>query len=515
MFSFVLSDAKDKDEKEDTLFKIASFFVTWIDECPLDFFYEDKLLQNFIDWWSCIETQYRPSEPVLIQIRHCMKELEQHRIHLIRYEVEQRKMDGKQHDYLVEVIDILSPRGNLSSNDLDISYSDDIMKIDPKDLALELFIKHFECLSRIPSREFLFQRWTLSKKMQEAPNIVFALQELNTIAHWFSLQIVNRTKANEQCSVIMRIIDVATTSALLRDYHSLMNIVSTLNTAAISKLKNAWALVPESYKTKWEEISVLLNPLSNWKSYRKLISETTECYIPFLGIILSDMLMIDQGNETFTEDNLVNTSKFDLMADTLVKFQSFKKQDISHIKSNPSLQFLHTLKDKTTDNELYRLAQLRVLSQECANKKNCIIKAEFILDIDNIIQLSPKNNGNVVFLTWKISDSQNRRKKGQKMETSRALCIEQTACWSSVFSEDRTSSAQINIKVTLNQDAKTLQFKRKEITLTLRQQAGNKSPGIAKVTLNLAEFAEHNTNCRKTIAMQSKSSVSPLMDVSI
>ena len=74
-------------------------------------------------------------------------------------------MDGKQHDYLVEVIDILSPRGNLSSNDLDISYSDDIMKIDPKDLALELFIKHFECLSRIPSREFLFQRWTLSKKI--------------------------------------------------------------------------------------------------------------------------------------------------------------------------------------------------------------------------------------------------------------------------------------------------------------------------------------------------------------
>ena len=505
-FSYALSEADD--ELELILFRVANFFVRWVDECPMDFFYENNLLPSFMDWWSCVAPQYNPGEDVQAQISHCMKMLEKGRREVVRFEVEQRVIKGKIEHYLIEVVPLALGQQRTIGN------MESLLKIDPKELAQEIFVKDYHLLARIPQREFLFQRWTSSDKMENAPNIVFAMQQLNAVSHWFASQVLKATKPQEQCSCIMRIIDVASFSLELGDFHSLINIISTLNTAAMSKLKNAWTLVPQSYLNRWEDMSVLMNPLGNWKMYRDSISIRNNGFIPFLGVVLNDMLMIDQGNATFLPDGNVNISKLDLIANTMEQFNKFKSTPCT-LTTRPELKFIHQLKDTTNDDELYRLAQLRVLSQNCASKKSCIVKARIIFDVDTIIQLSPNAEGKVLFLTLQQESMVKRGKKSStdKKESTRALCVEQTACWSSVLSQEGSTTAQLELDVTLTQDTKTLEFKRKDVILTLRKQMPGKSPGIAKATLNLAEFADHQTDVRKTIAMQSKSSIPPLMDV--
>ena len=509
-FSKVLKEAGSNDIQR-WLLRITKLCIKWIDTHPMDFFYEENLLQQFLDWITTTAELYNTADMPLANknIQYCLTAIENERNNFVNFQVEQRRVKNTYEDYLVR-----------SMEDKRASSVDwkkvNIMKLNPTAVAEELFIKNHELLSEIPTREFLFQRWTKSHKLQSAPNILYCMQQLNATSQWFSSQILAGIKAQDQCDRLMKVIDIAQASLAVRDYHTLLNIISTLNTACMSKIKNAWALLPSNYNKKWEDICVVMNPLGNWKYYRAVTQDAQRSFVPFIGVLLTDMLMVDQGNETYNADGMVNVGKMNMLHSTLQTFITFRKFEVPY-ESRPELAFLHHLEVDTTDDELYRLAQLRVLAQSCANKRRCVIKAEFVIDVDTIIQLSPKTEGHAVFITWSHADVISKRTKGNKNgESARALCMEQTACWSSALSEDGASSARISFVTNINQDAKTLAFKRKEIVLTLRKVSGDhgKNPAIAKAVINVADFADHKTDVNKTIPLQSKLSVPPLMDVS-
>lgn len=482
----------------------------------MDFFYEDNLLQQFLDWISNIVDEYNTAEKTEINknIQHCLLAIEKERNNFITFQVEQRRVKNSYEDYLV--------RNNNDKRHSDIDWKKvNILDFNAKELAEELFIKHYELLSNVPSREFLFQRWTKSHKLKSAPNILYAMQQLNATAQWMASQVLSGIKAEDQCERIKKLIDLAACSLEIHDYHSLLNIISTLNTASMSKIKNAWNLLPPKYNKKWEDICSVMNPLGNWKYYRALLQDMQRSYVPFLGVLLTDLLMVDQGNDTYLNENhdKINVTKLQLIYSSLFHLMNFKKLSCP-FKSRSNLAFLHHLEVCTTDDELYRLAQLRVLAQSCVNKKKCVIKAEFIIDIDSVSQLSPKTEGSTVFVTWSHADMISKRSRyhssSKRGESARALCMEHTACWSSALSEDSASSARVSFITTITQDAKTLQFKRKEVILTVRKEGSGKStPGIAKVVINVADYADHKTDICKTIPMQSKANLPPLMDVSL
>ena len=158
-----------------------------------------------------------------------------------------------------------------------------------------------------------------------------------------------------------------------------------------------------------------------------------------------------------------------------------------------------------------------MLAQNCAKKRHCIIKADFVIDIDSIIQLSPQTEGQAVFVTWnpEISSRKYLRNTSRK-ETSRSFVRDNKATWNAPgFSEDGAASAHIVFSTTIAQDPSTWSFKRKELLLTLRKAATGATPAIAKAVINVAEFAEHNTDVELSIPLQSKRSVPPIMTVSI
>lgn len=76
-----------------------------------------------------------------------------------------------------------------------------------------------------------------------------------------------------------------------------MEILAGLQTSAIHRLKKTW----EKLETKFNELyNQLLNEISsrdNYKNYRDGLHSISPPCVPYLGVYLTDLTFIEDGNE--------------------------------------------------------------------------------------------------------------------------------------------------------------------------------------------------------------------------
>lgn len=76
----------------------------------------------------------------------------------------------------------------------------------------------------------------------------------------------------------------------------------------------------------FEEVRMAMAPHKSYKIYRERLQGDAPC-VPYLGIYLSDLTFIDEGNLDFLSqnDNLINFEKRVLTAKIVMKVQKFQK----------------------------------------------------------------------------------------------------------------------------------------------------------------------------------------------
>lgn len=75
-----------------------------------------------------------------------------------------------------------------------------------------------------------------------------------------------------------------------------MAIRSALDSTSIVRLKKTWEYVSGKYKTMWEPIYRATDSQRNFGEYRQRLKTTVAPCLPFLGVYLTDMTFIDDGN---------------------------------------------------------------------------------------------------------------------------------------------------------------------------------------------------------------------------
>jgi hypothetical protein len=75
-----------------------------------------------------------------------------------------------------------------------------------------------------------------------------------------------------------------------------MAIRSALDSTSIARLKKTWDYVSGKYKAMWEPIYRATDSQRNFAEYRQRLKTTIAPCLPFLGVYLTDMTFIDDGN---------------------------------------------------------------------------------------------------------------------------------------------------------------------------------------------------------------------------
>ena len=121
----------------------------------------------------------------------------------------------------------------------------------------------------------------------------------------------------------------------LRSFHSAQAVAASLNHSAIMRLGRTWGEVDRGRLERWKEREGVFSPLQNWGKFRGMVKSSTVPAIPYIGITLSDLVFVEEGNSDLIEvegegegggEKYINFQKHRLWADSVGGLKRYQKK---------------------------------------------------------------------------------------------------------------------------------------------------------------------------------------------
>jgi len=137
----------------------------------------------------------------------------------------------------------------------------------------------------------------------------------------------------------------------------MMEVLSALQSAPISRLIKTWERLPRRCRKDFEGFTHLLD--SNFKIVRQLQDQATPPCLPYIGLTLSDLTFIEE-NKDFVNNNLINFEKRYMTAAVIAKIQQNQQKSYSYA-SIPEVQvFIEKMVDGImNEKDAYKMSLLR------------------------------------------------------------------------------------------------------------------------------------------------------------
>ncbi|KAK5576708.1 hypothetical protein RB653_007852 [Dictyostelium firmibasis] len=201
-----------------------------------------------------------------------------------------------------------------------------LFNFDISDIAIQITLMEFDLFKNIKSKEFLNLAWThKTEKTKLSPNIVRFIEHFNSVSFWLQTCIVKSGKIKDRVAILKKVIALADVFVQLNNYYGAMEVLSSLESSAVSRLHKTWEQVPQSSIQSLQSLQKLLSPAENFKNYRERISKCGSCCIPYIGLYLSDLTFIHEGNpDYYQQTQLINFSKLREVAITINTIKQFQ-----------------------------------------------------------------------------------------------------------------------------------------------------------------------------------------------
>jgi len=232
----------------------------------------------------------------------------------------------------------------------------DFIDIEPLEIARQLSIIEFSLFQKIAPKELLNQKWTKVEKETLAPGVISVTRRFNTVSWWIATMIVRINELKPRAAMMKRCIAIAEHCIALNNFNSAVEIISGLESSAVHRLKKTWELIPLETIVQLQNMKSIYSPHKAFKLYRERLHKAVGSCVPYLGIYLSDLVFIEDGNSDLTKDtNLVNFEKRVMISKVIVEIQQF--QQLAY-KLRPVTALQQALKnlDFLPEKEIYALS---------------------------------------------------------------------------------------------------------------------------------------------------------------
>ncbi len=180
-------------------------------------------------------------------------------------------------------------------------------QIEAEELAKQLTIVDATAFRAIePSKECLNpSNWTGRDKDTLAPNISCLVRRTNALTRWIATRILETEQANlnTRLSIVKYFIHVLQALNNLHNFHSVTSLVDALTMGPISRLiEHLWVPFKEKHPKLMEfleEMKALVSPKGQYSDLRRALKSSVQPIVPFIGVYLTDLTFIEDGNPDF------------------------------------------------------------------------------------------------------------------------------------------------------------------------------------------------------------------------
>ncbi|KAG0315205.1 hypothetical protein BGZ99_007613, partial [Dissophora globulifera] len=150
------------------------------------------------------------------------------------------------------------------------------MELDPLEFARQLTIMEAACYNKIKPNECLAKAWTSEDPeiSRKASNIKKMIETSNLYSNW-----INEVRLRQ-----------------LNNFSMLSATTAALAQSPIHRLKRTWELIPTRNMTLYATLQAVTSAARNWADYRQELHSANPPCVPFVGVYLTDLVMIQDGN---------------------------------------------------------------------------------------------------------------------------------------------------------------------------------------------------------------------------
>lgn len=172
--------------------------------------------------------------------------------------------------------------------------------------------------------ELAGQAWNKKDAATKSPNLTKLINHTNHLSIWVASVILKESKIVRRRKVMNQMILLCQYLLNLRNYHSVMGVLAGLSSSPVSRLKFTKRELPAKSLKILTDIENEMSSASSFRTYRASLHKDRSACVPFLGVILSDLTFMEDGNPDFTENGLINWQKRTLLYTVLSQFLDFQ-----------------------------------------------------------------------------------------------------------------------------------------------------------------------------------------------
>ena len=216
-----------------------------------------------------------------------------------------------------------------SSNEKANGVTLSILDFEPQDIATQLTVLDSMMFCKLQPEEFLGRNFELKKrKLGVAPNIGRMASFSNQLSSFVGDTIlIGELPPKQRKNILKHWIKISEKCYELGNFNSMIGIISVLQGVNILRLKRTWELLSPRYHGIFNSLREISSPERNFYEYRQqirqhqqyndpVIKRSTKPCIPFLGVYLSDLTFLDEGNaktrDYQSNDEKIKVINFDL-----------------------------------------------------------------------------------------------------------------------------------------------------------------------------------------------------------
>jgi len=237
---------------------------------------------------------------------------------------------------------------NLNSADFNF------LDLDDEEIARQLTLIDYETFAVIKPAELLNQAWAKPALQKRAPNILAMIERFNIVSLWVTSMILKVENLRVRTKMMTKCINIAKQLQKLNNFSTMMAFIAGLNNAAVSRL----ALTKQELSSRTVEdlasLEQLMSAQSSYKAYREAIHTANPPLISYLGVYLSDITFIEEGNPDMLSE-LINFQKRELVSKVIIELQTYQHTPYNLTVVPKIASLLKRLPTKT-EKELYQLS---------------------------------------------------------------------------------------------------------------------------------------------------------------
>eukprot|EP00762_Andalucia_godoyi_P000953 ANDGO_03792.mRNA.1 Ras guanine nucleotide exchange factor A len=290
--------------------RVCNILKQWMERCPFDFV--STLEKQLTDFITAIVSIAEPSAGASLS-----KALD-----AVVHGKEKGVLDASQL-YAQGAPEPLFPRpGSTVSGDSVLVVED----VDPVEIARQMSLLEQEAYRRIRPEELLNTAWSKPKLRHRAPTVSKMISRFNKISLFVARHIVSAEHLRLRAKRMAFWIRVADCLRTMSNFNSVLAVMSGLQLSAVHRLKFTKEEVPKKLLDVLNSLNALMESNSSFKNYRSALHQCSPPCVPYLGVYLTDLTFIEDGNQDFldADQKIVNWSKRMLVSSIISEVQQYQ-----------------------------------------------------------------------------------------------------------------------------------------------------------------------------------------------